>query len=59
KICGTNNVDEKYQDLVYASEAASKVENSWKNIIGHNSLSALLFWSPNNSSELMSSCFML
>ncbi|RYR06044.1 hypothetical protein Ahy_B06g085848 isoform C [Arachis hypogaea] len=32
KIRGTNNVDEEYQDLVDASEAASKVENPWKNI---------------------------
>ncbi|XP_061357225.1 sugar transport protein 10-like [Gastrolobium bilobum] len=32
KIRGTNNVDEEYQDLVDASEAASKVDNPWKNI---------------------------
>ncbi|KAL4277655.1 hypothetical protein AHAS_Ahas20G0328900 [Arachis hypogaea] len=32
KVRGTNNVDEEYQDLVDASEAASKVENPWKNI---------------------------
>ncbi|MED6117506.1 Sugar transport protein 11, partial [Stylosanthes scabra] len=32
KIRGTNDVDDEYQDLVDASEAASKVENAWSNI---------------------------
>lgn len=32
KIRGTNNIEEEYQDLVDASEAASKVKHPWKNI---------------------------
>lgn len=33
KIRGTENVEEEYQDLVDASEAASKVDHPWKNIV--------------------------
>ncbi|AES59982.2 sugar porter (SP) family MFS transporter [Medicago truncatula] len=32
RIRGTENVDEEYQDLVDASEEASRVEHPWKNI---------------------------
>ncbi|CAK8570787.1 unnamed protein product [Lathyrus sativus] len=32
KIRGTENVDEEFQDLVDASEEASKVDHPWKNI---------------------------
>jgi MFS family permease len=32
KIRGTESIDEEYQDLVDASEEASKVEHPWKNI---------------------------
>ncbi|KAK7310234.1 hypothetical protein RJT34_07621 [Clitoria ternatea] len=32
KIRGTDNIEPEYQDLVDASEAASKVTNPWKNI---------------------------
>ena len=33
KIRGTDNIDEEYQDLIEASEAAKKVERPWKNIV--------------------------
>merc|ERR1712226_73789 len=33
KIRGTNNVDEEFQDLVDATEAAKKVEHPWRNIM--------------------------
>lgn len=33
KIRGTNNVDEEFQDLVDASEAAKRVEHPWRNIL--------------------------
>ncbi|KAM7262317.1 hypothetical protein ACFE04_021394 [Oxalis oulophora] len=33
KVRGTKNVDSEYQDLVYACEAAKKVNNPWKNIL--------------------------
>ncbi|XLS76696.1 hypothetical protein HN51_033561 [Arachis hypogaea] len=45
KICGTNNVDVEYEDLVDASEAASKMENPWKNIIRHKYRPQLTFCS--------------
>ncbi|KAM0977404.1 hypothetical protein ACFX13_020518 [Malus domestica] len=32
KIRGTNNVDEEFQDLLDATDAAQKVENQWTNI---------------------------
>ncbi|XP_061357911.1 sugar transport protein 10-like [Gastrolobium bilobum] len=32
KIRGTDNIDEEYQDLIDASEAAKRVEHPWKNI---------------------------
>ncbi|KAK9931490.1 hypothetical protein M0R45_018764 [Rubus argutus] len=33
KIRGTENVNEEFQDLVDATEAANKVENQWTNIV--------------------------
>ncbi|KAF4355595.1 hypothetical protein CsatB_026608 [Cannabis sativa] len=33
KIRGTKNVEEEYQDLLQASEAAKKVEHPWRNIL--------------------------
>ncbi|XP_065867739.1 sugar transport protein 10-like [Euphorbia lathyris] len=33
KIRGTNNVDEEFQDLVEASEAAKLIEHPWRNIL--------------------------
>ena len=33
KIRGTSNVEEEFQDLVDASEAAKKVEHPWRNIL--------------------------
>ena len=33
KIRGTDNIDEEYQDLINASEAAKKVEHPWKNFV--------------------------
>lgn len=33
KIRGTDNVDEEFQDLIDASEAAKRVEHPWKNIL--------------------------
>ncbi|KAK6921473.1 Major facilitator, sugar transporter-like [Dillenia turbinata] len=33
KIRGSENVDEEYQDLVEASEAAAKVQHPWKNVL--------------------------
>ncbi|XP_030971521.1 sugar transport protein 10-like [Quercus robur] len=33
KIRGTDNVDEEFQDLFDASEAAKKVDHPWKNIV--------------------------
>ncbi|WCJ40079.1 Sugar transport protein 10 [Euphorbia peplus] len=33
KIRGTNNVDEEFQDLIEASEAAKLVEHPWRNIL--------------------------
>ncbi|CAL9218383.1 unnamed protein product [Arabidopsis halleri] len=35
KIRGADNVDEEFQDLCDACEAAKKVENPWKNIFQH------------------------
>ncbi|PNX61851.1 sugar transport protein 10-like, partial [Trifolium pratense] len=32
RIRGTENIDDEYQDMVDASEEASKVEHPWKNI---------------------------
>lgn len=33
KVRGTEDVDQEFQDLVAASEAAKKVENPWRNIL--------------------------
>ncbi|KAL6278956.1 hypothetical protein ACE6H2_022557 [Prunus campanulata] len=35
KIRGTKNVEEEFQDLVYASEAAKKVDSPWKQLLLH------------------------
>lgn len=33
KVRGTSNVDEEFQDLIEASEAAKKIEHPWRNIM--------------------------